>query len=254
MSNQRANIKQLLPHLYLIDDAGESTCYLICGQEKAMVIDTANGMEDLCAIVRSLTDLPLVVVNTHGHCDHIYGNAFFEEAWLHPADRALAAEHFAMFQEDYDQRGLTACPFRDAAIGQVFDLGGLTLEVVELKGHTAGSIGLLDRQDRILFSGDGVIPHIWMQLDHSLSLAELQQMLQSLKAQHGSEFDRILTGHAKDFLSAGLVDMLLQGCGELLSGQRENDKPYEYFGGTCWKHPLGDGDPDHVIVYTEDKL
>ena len=57
--SQRAVIKQLLPHLYLIDDAGESTCYLICGQEKAMLIDTANGMEDLHAIVRTLTDLPL---------------------------------------------------------------------------------------------------------------------------------------------------------------------------------------------------
>lgn len=253
MSEQRASIKQLLPHLFLIDDAGESTCYLICGQEKAMVIDTANGMEDLHAIVRSITDLPLVVVNTHGHCDHIYGNAFFEEAWLHPADRALAAEHIAMFQEEYDKRGLTACPFRDASIGQVFDLGGLALEVVGLKGHTAGSIGLLDRQDRLLFSGDGVIPHIWMQLDEGLPLKELQQMLQSLKAHYGSEFDRILTGHAKDFLSADVVDMLLKGCGELLSGQRENDKPYEFFGGSCWQHPISNT-PGQVIVYTEDKL
>ena len=145
MSNQRAIIKQLLPHLYLIDDAGESTCYLLCGREKAMLIDTVNGMEDLHAIVRTLTDLPLIVVNTHGHCDHIFGNAFFEEAFLHPADRALAAEHFAMFQEEYDKQGLQPCPFRDAAIGQVFDLGGLELEVVSLAGHTAGSIGLLDR-------------------------------------------------------------------------------------------------------------
>lgn len=253
MSEQRAIIKQLLPHLYLIDDAGESTCYLICGQEKAMVIDTANGMEDLYAIVRTLTDLPLAVVNTHGHCDHIYGNAFFEEAYLHPADRALAAEHFAMFQAEYDQRGLKACPFRDAAIGQVFDLGGLTLEVVDLKGHTAGSIGLLDKQDRLLFSGDGLNLHIWMQLDHSLSIATLRQTILDLKAQHGSEFDRILTGHAQDFRGAELVDMLLKGCDEFLAGQRSADKPYHYFGGQCWQHPLSDN-PDEVIVYTEDKL
>ena len=253
MSNQRAIIKQLLPHLYLIDDAGESTCYLVCGQERAMVIDTVNGMEDLHTIVRTLTDLPLVVVNTHGHCDHIYGNAFFEEAWLHPADRALAAEHFAMFQEEYDKRSLKACPFRDAAIGQVFDLGGLELEVVDLKGHTAGSIGLLDKQDRILFSGDGLNPHIWMQLDHSLAIATLRQTILDLKTQHGSEFDHILTGHAKDLRSADLTDMLLRGCEELLSGQREKDSPYEYFGGTCWQHPISDV-PGEVIVYTEDKL
>lgn len=253
MSTQRAIIKQLLPHLYLIDDAGESTCYLVCGQEKAMVIDTANGMEDLHAIIRTLTDLPLVVVNTHGHCDHIYGNAFFEEAWLHPADRALAAEHFAMFQEEYDKQGLKACPFRDAAVGQVFDLGGLELEVVDLKGHTAGSIGLLDRQDRILFSGDGLNPHIWMQLDHSLPIAALRQTILDLQNQHGGEFDHILTGHAKDFRGADLTDMLLRGCEELLAGQRSTDMPYEYFGGTCWQHPISDV-PGEVIVYTESKL
>lgn len=253
MNTQRAIIKQLLPHLYLIDDAGESTCYLICGQDKAMVIDTANGMEDLHAIIRTLTDLPLVVVNTHGHCDHIYGNAFFEEAWLHPADRALAAEHFAMFQEEYDKRGLKACPFRDAAVGQVFDLGGLELEVVDLKGHTAGSIGLLDRQDRILFSGDGLIPHTWMQLDESQPIATLHESIRALKAEHGHAFDYVLSGHAKDLIPGKLTDMVIRGCEDLLSGQREKDSPYEYFGGTCWQHPISEV-PGEVIVYTEDKL
>ena len=47
MAEQRAKIKQLLPHLWLIDDAGESTCYLIEGKTHAMLIDTANGEEDL---------------------------------------------------------------------------------------------------------------------------------------------------------------------------------------------------------------
>ncbi len=250
---QRAIITQLLPHLYLIDDAGESTCYVICGQEKAMLIDTANGMEDLHAIVRTLTDLPLIVVNTHGHCDHIYGNAYFDEAFLHPADRPLAAEHFAMFQEDYDQRGLSACPFRDIAIGQVFDLGGITLEVVPLQGHTAGSIGLIAREDRILFSGDGVNTHLWMQLDESLPIAALQQMLLELKAQHGHQFDRVLTGHAKDFRDASIVDILLAGCQRLLTGQRSADQPYRYFGGECLQHPISDV-PGEVIVYNESKL
>lgn len=253
MSTQRAVITQLLPHLYLIDDAGESTCYLICGSKKAMLIDTVNGMEDLHAIVRTLTDLPLVVVNTHGHCDHIYGNAFFEEAFLHPDDGALAREHFAMFQEDYDRRGLKACPFRDAAIGQVFDLGGVTLEVVSLRGHTAGSIGLIAREDRILFSGDGVNPHLWMQLDESMPIRELQATLLSLKAQHGAAFDRVLTGHAKDFRDASIVDQLLGGCQRLLAGRRETDQPYRYFGGECLQHPITEV-PGEVIVYTEEKL
>lgn len=250
---QRARITQLLPHLYLIDDAGDSTVYLVLGQEKAMVIDTACGLEDLHAVVRTLTDLPLVVVNTHGHCDHIGCNPYFDEAWLHPADDDLAARHFALYEKEYAALGLTPCPFRSLSIGQVFDLGGLTLEVVALPGHTAGSIGLLDRQDRLLFSGDAINTHLWMQLDESLPIADLRQMLLTLKAKHGGDFDRILHGHAKGFANADLVDMLLRGCDELLAGHRENDMPYHYFGGDCLQHPLTDV-PGEVIVYCESKL
>lgn len=251
--SQRASITQLLPHLYLIDDAGDSTVYLVLGREKAMVIDTACGREDLHAIVRTLTDLPLVVVNTHGHCDHIGCNPYFEEAWLHPADRDLAARHFTFYEKEYAALGLTPCPFRWLSIGQVFDLGGLTLEVVALPGHTAGSIGLLDRQDRLLFSGDAINTGPWMQLDESLPIADLRQMLLTLKAQHGGDFDRILHGHAKGFANADLVDMLLRGCDELLSGHRENDLLYHYLGGECLQHPLT-GTPGEGIVYCESKL
>lgn len=253
MTWQRANIHQLMDHLYLIDDAGESTCYLICGTEKAMLIDTANGMEDLHAIVRSLTDLPVVVVNTHGHCDHIYGNAYFQEAYIHPADLTLAAEHFGMFQEEYAKRSLAPCPFRELAVGQVFDLGGIELEVVALKGHTAGSIGLIARQDRLLFSGDGLNPHQWMQLEECLPIAALRDSLLALKNGHGHEFDRILSGHAKGFRDTTMIDQLIQGCEDLLSGQREKDQPYHYWGGECLQHPISDV-PGECIVFTEEKL
>lgn len=253
MAEQRAVVRKLLDHLYLIDDAGEATCYLLCGTKQAMVIDTVNGREDLHAIVRTLTQLPLVVVNTHGHGDHVYGNVYFEEAWIHPEDLGLAREAFACALPVMARYGLAPCPWREMAVGQVFDLGGITLEVVSLKGHTAGSVGLLDREDRILFSGDGANTHLWMQLDHSLSIACLQETLLALKAAHADRFDRVLTGHAKDFAPASIVDQLLKACGELLKGQCENDAPYCWFGGECLQHPLGDV-PGECIVYTKDKL
>ncbi|MBE5802016.1 MAG: MBL fold metallo-hydrolase [Clostridiales bacterium] len=250
---QRAIIKQLLPHLYLIDDAGESTCYLIEGKTHAMVIDTANGWEDLRAIVEGLTQLPVIVVNTHGHGDHILGNVYFDEAWMHPADFELAEMFMGYAKEEMEKYGLKPCPLKPLSIGQVFDLGGLELEVVPLQGHTPGSIGLLDRQDRILFTGDGVNTHLWMQLDGCSSIAELREMLLALKAQHGSEFDYILHGHDKGLREAAVVDQLIQGCDDLLAGRREKDKPYHYFDGECLQHPISDVE-GQVIVYTEERL
>lgn len=84
-------IKQLRPWLYLMDEAHEATGYLVIGEDRACVIDTMNGYCDLSAFVRSVTDKPVIVVNTHGHPDHIYGNIYFDNALLHPDDLPLAA-------------------------------------------------------------------------------------------------------------------------------------------------------------------
>ena len=96
MEEKKLFIKEVMPGIFLMDEAHEATGYLVVGNERACVIDTMNGYNDLYQAVRELTDKPLTVVNTHGHPDHIFGNMFFQEAYLHPADRELAR----MFVED----------------------------------------------------------------------------------------------------------------------------------------------------------
>ena len=252
MSFERANIIQIRPNVYLIDDAGDSTCYLITGSEKALLVDSVNGYEDLKAITQTLTDLPVIVVNTHGHGDHTFGNVYFEEAWLHPADFDLYDTFFGYAKEKLDEHGLKPCPVKALQIGQIFDLGGVQLEVVDLKGHTAGSIGLLDKEGRIIYTGDGLNTHIWMQLDHSLPMTTLLETLRKLKAEHGQDFDYVAHGHTKVLRDKEILDWMIQGCEDILAGRTEKDMDYQYFGGTCRQHPISDT-PGEVIVYNEDK-
>lgn len=80
MEEKKLFIKEIMPGIYLMDEAHEATGYLVAGNERACVIDTMNGYNDLYQAVRELTDKPLTVVNTHGHPDHIFGNMFFQEA------------------------------------------------------------------------------------------------------------------------------------------------------------------------------
>ena len=248
MAFERAKIKEVLEKVYLIDDAGDSTCYLVCGRDKAVLVDTANGYEDLRVIVRTLTDLPVMVVNTHGHGDHIFGNVYFDEAYIHPEDLALAEYFFGCAKEDLDKHGLKPCPLKPIEVGDRIDLGDRELEVVSLRGHTAGSIGLLDRTQRALYTGDGLNFHLWMQLDHSLPMAELLESLRTLKAYCGQDFDHVLHGHAREVREAAVLDWLIRGCEEILSGQCENDLPYTYFGGECRQHPISQV-PGECIVY-----
>ena len=249
---ERAKIHAIRPNVYLIDDAGESTCYLICGSERALLVDSVNGEEDLHAVVRSLTDLPVIVVNTHGHGDHIFGNVYFDEAWLHPADNALYDMFFGYAKEEMDRHGLKPCPVRPLEIGQSFDLGGVALEVVDLKGHTAGSIGLLDKAGRILYTGDGLNTHLWMQLDHSLPIATMLETFRALKEQHGGDFDYVAHGHARELRGKEILDWMIAGCEDILQGRTENDQPYQFFGGVARQHPIS-GTPGAVIVYMEGK-
>lgn len=73
---RRVKVKKIDDCVWLMDDNGEATGYLVCGEKKAVVIDTMNGIADVHAVVREITSLPLTVVNTHGHCDHIHEPAF----------------------------------------------------------------------------------------------------------------------------------------------------------------------------------
>lgn len=243
-------VKQLNDHIWLLNDNNESTGFLVAGSEKAAVIDTMNGYEDVKAVVSKITDKPLIVINTHGHMDHIYGNAYFGEAYLSPADFALARESYSY--SDYSKLkkkfDLKPVEFIEMNEGDVFDLGGISLEVYAIPGHTRGSVCLLDREDRILFTGDAINRHTWMQLDCSLPMDEFYENLQKLQVIRG-EYDYILHGHTTDFDTASLYEEQMAAVKEVVDGVNDNDTEYTYFGGTCMQHPFSDG--EGVIVYNK---
>ena len=249
----RIRVSDINDHIKLLNDHNEGTGYLVTGTEKALVIDTMNGYEDVNALAKTYTDLPITVVNTHGHPDHIYGNIYFNEVYLNPADYELAEKWFAdpEFTSAIKGTGLKPAAFLPVKEGDVFDLGGIQLEVYELAGHTRGGIVLLDRRDRILFTGDSIIEQTWLQLDESLTPAEFYKNLDRLQFLR-PEFDSILTGHSRKLEDASLCEAHKQGVLELAEGKTENDVPYKWEGGVCKAHPYGEG--WRRIVYNESRL
>ena len=256
MQDKKLFIKEVIPGIYLMDEAHEATGYLVVGKERACVIDTMNGYNDLYQAVREITDKPLMVVNTHGHPDHIFGNMFFQEAYLHPADRGLAQ----MFVEDPEYRAMleerktTFPPFKDILPGDTIDLGRRTLEVFGLPGHTPGGILLLLREDRVLFTGDSINHHLWMQLDGCLTLNQFLNELDKVMFLQ-ERADVILHGHAHDTDDISLLRCMRDGVQEICLGMTKQDMPYQWFGGIDLKHPFR-CDPnkryqqdDHVICY-----
>ncbi|MBR1781195.1 MAG: MBL fold metallo-hydrolase [Oscillospiraceae bacterium] len=140
------DLHPLGPGLWEIGDAGINL-YLIAGSERAIMLDTGFGsFVGLRALAEGLCGLPTLLVHTHAHGDHTGSDHEWAEAWLHPGE-------WARFRSDRGE-GVRLLPLED---GQRFDLGGRTLEVIHVPGHSAGSVALLDRENRLLFSGDTVM-------------------------------------------------------------------------------------------------
>ncbi|MBO4788849.1 MAG: alpha/beta hydrolase fold domain-containing protein [Lachnospiraceae bacterium] len=254
-------IKQLKPYLYLLDEEHQATGYLVIGENKAVLIDTMNGLTNLRAEVEKLTDKPVMVVNTHGHPDHVFGNVYFDEAYIHPKDVEMA-QSFTKSEEYrrvFTDKGLFMPPFKPIQGGDVIDLGGKTLEVYDLPGHTAGGILLLLKEDRILFVGDGINHHLWMQLDSCMPISEYVKELDKVMFLE-KEADVILHGHAQDYDDISLLRCVRNACAEIAEGKTAEDEPYPWFAGVGKKHriPLMPGkhyqQSDSVICYDPENV
>ncbi len=152
----------------------EVISYLIVGRARALLFDTGLGVGRMRAVVSSLTALPITVVNSHTHFDHVGGNADFRDilnvdSGYARANASGAANRYAAWDALAPERlcgplpaGVTRENYRirpwkaTGAVhhGDVIDLGGRALEVIFTPGHTPDSLCLLDRGNKLLFTGD----------------------------------------------------------------------------------------------------
>ncbi len=136
-------IQKISSGVYAIDQEMVRS-FLIVGAQRAMLLDTGAEECDILGLIRSVTQLPLVVLHTHGDGDHTANDSKFTDIYAHPDDFPIIRR----FRPDLKAH---LHPITGASS---FDLGGRILQVIETPGHTPGSICLLDRGNRILFSGD----------------------------------------------------------------------------------------------------
>jgi glyoxylase-like metal-dependent hydrolase (beta-lactamase superfamily II) len=150
----------------------EVISYLIIGTEKALLFDTGMGISNIRAVVDGLSGLPVSVVNSHTHNDHVGDNWRFDDVYGVPADftRMNAKGSSADAQAELAPgqicgalpTGFDAKSYRTRAFhishwlhdGDKINLGDRTLEVISTPGHTPDSIALLDGRNGLLFTGD----------------------------------------------------------------------------------------------------
>ena len=174
-------VYRLTDTVYAIYEDGqfeEVISYLVLGEERAALIDTGNGIGDIKGLLEGLTELPVMVVNTHTHGDHIGGNHQFSEVAVYDSEFSREnAKHgrsrkqmghylegdmvWKPFPPLFDRDGWRIHPFnvtRWLRDGDIVDLGGRELEIIHTPGHSPDSVCILDRASRIFWTGDTFYP------------------------------------------------------------------------------------------------
>ena len=206
---------------------GMVASYLVVGSEGALLIDTAFGEADLPVLIAKITELPVEVVTTHFHGDHTGGHKFFKRFHMHPKDIALLDPPLP--QE--------AVP---VAEGFVFNLGDRALEVLELPGHTPGSIALLDRKHKIIFTGDMVSSGGIFMVDGQCDFDAFMESMEKLAALDG-EVDLILACHGTSAMPLAHAAKQKKAAKDYLAGLLKKVKAEGPMNGTTYVTEEGCG-------------
>ncbi len=194
--------KEVMTNLYALDES-RTRAYLVVGEDKALLIDTLFEEDNVLEKVREITDLPVEVVITHGHPDHIGGIGYFDSCYINEKDAYLLPE------------GITA---RYISEGDVLSCGEYSFEVIEIPGHTEGSIALLDRNHRVLIAGDSVQPGPIVMFGEGTDLeAYISSMAKLMN--YADDIQYVLAGHHEYPVGSAYIQYAYEDALALVNGE-----------------------------------
>lgn len=233
-------VYRLMDGIYAIYEPGqfeEVISFLVEGSDTALLFDTGLGIGDIRQVVDDLTDRDIIVLNSHTHYDHIGGNHQFETIYgmdtAFTRSRAKGSAHEAVAEflsdgwvwkelpEGFVPAQYRSHPFLISKVvteGDIIDIGGRKLEILVTPGHAPDSICLIDRENRLLFTGDTFyLAPLYTHLegsdfdDYSETAARLASLAPAI--------DSALTSHNVPVVAANYMTALGQAFADIRSGR-----------------------------------
>jgi len=204
---------KIIDDIWSIEEGGVR-CFLIEGTDKAMLVDTGFGGGDIKSFAETLTYLPIFLINTHTDVDHIGCNDSFEKVMMHQEEE----KYYQMKKPD---NHAVVEPLED---GDVIDIGTRKFEVIHIPGHTPGSIALLDRNNKLLISGDSVQTGAVFMFGKG---RDINMYIESMKKldKMKTDFETILPSHGDIPIKADIIPELIEGAERILKGEIEGQTP-----------------------------
>lgn len=259
-----AKVHELLPGVYHIELAMDVCATLLVGKERALLVDTGFGVDDLRAIIKGITLLPVDVILTHGHFDHILGACQFERSAMFAEDLPDYMEYTSPEKRRWVLDCAREAGVRTEHIEENFlnaefaqperlregscDLGGLTAQVVHIPGHTPGSAVVLVPERRLLLTGDNWNPCTWLFFERALPVKEYRDNLNRMLE---LPFDRAVCSHRTALYDRSVVEKFAKGLTDaaLENAPAVSIEPYGHIN----THELQIGD-EQRLVFDRDRL
>ncbi|HEY4979588.1 MAG TPA: MBL fold metallo-hydrolase [Candidatus Acidoferrum sp.] len=222
--------------IYESHQSEETISYLILGEKRALLFDTGMGISDIKKLTAELTKLPITVLNSHTHDDHVGGNWQFDNVLGMGTDftRANAkgsredaraeiapGEICGALPKGFDAKSYATKPWRISGTihdGERIDLGNRTIEVLSTPGHTPDAISLLDRANGLLFTGDTYYPAaIWLYRPETDFLA-YEKSIQRLAAL-APQIKTVLGAHNIPVTTPSILPTLVKAFADVRSGK-----------------------------------
>jgi glyoxylase-like metal-dependent hydrolase (beta-lactamase superfamily II) len=199
----------------------ENVSYLLLGTHQALLFDTGPGIYSIKAVVRSITPLPVLVIPSHLHLDHIGDLQEFDDVRLLDTPALRAQVHDGYFVEPPEQSLLlTSKPYRVngwIADGETIELGGRAIKLLSTPGHTPDSVSLIDASHKRMFTGDIVNRMVTLVdvpgSDVSAMAASLHRLLEL-----GPAGAPAYEAHAEIPIQPAELKMLAAGVAEIAAG------------------------------------
>lgn len=264
--------EKLSEHLYRITDFTGVCCYMVVGSQKAYMLDTCNGIGNIKEYVQSITQLPISVILTHGHLDHMGGAGLFDEVYMNHADLPVFQKHGDMTFRIEDTKA--HCPveidendfvptYQGEIInihdGDVFDAGNVHIKMILVKGHTPGMMCPLIVEDRIVIFGDACGVGVLLFDEYSSNVSEYKHSLEHLK-QYENDYDVIYRNHGTFTSPKELLNNVIECC-TLILEHKDEHVPVEFHGTKLYAchqpNENGHGRKDGIegnILYALDKV
>ena len=236
-------VYKIEPDIFVFYEPGqfeEVISYLVVGKEKAALIDTGLGIGNMKTLAEQFTKLPIVVVNTHRHYDHIGQNYMFSEVAIFDAPSARqAAENGCSKAEmspllakgmlskplpdDFDPGNYHVPPFkvtRWLKDSDIIDLGNRKLEVLHTPGHSSDSICLLDKNARLLWTGDifytGAIYLHLLDSDLDAFIRSYERMIALFPS-----YERLMPSHNEPWVKKSMLEEVLEAVRKIRTDEAE---------------------------------